>query len=247
VKATPGRVACGSTSCDTTHQICCDGARCIEHADVQAWAEAHPDKAQYHSVMGDGCPVDGEWKFEAAACDDAGDCSGGKACCVQGRGSEFWAYACDASPCDQICSGPGGCTPGYHCEFDKNATGAVRGTCRFTAAKVACGTQTCRGDTPICCVPTQSDIDAEPPILPHCRGASESCEGSSRPRECRGNADCGDNRKCCGLNLGETLCLTSCVVRLGDRPTCKTRADCPRDKELLPKSCEGDDIKYCEY
>lgn len=247
VKASPGRVACGSTSCDTTHQVCCNGARCIEHADVQAWVKAHPNKARYHRLMGDGCPMAGEWSNEAAACDDAGDCSDGKACCEQGRGSEYWAFACEASPCEQVCSGPGSCTPGYHCEYDKNATGAVRGKCRFTAAKVSCGTQTCGGDKPFCCEPTQSDIDEEPPILPHCRAAAESCEGSSRRLECRQNTDCGDNRKCCGLNRGETLCLASCTVRLGDRPTCKRLTDCPKDAELVPKSCAGTGIKYCEY
>lgn len=71
--------------------------------------------------------------------------------------------------------------------------------------------------------------------------------GSSKRRECRSHADCGDGRQCCGLYMGETMCLPSCTTQLGDRITCKTIKDCPRLGRVRATACDGDGVKFCEY
>jgi hypothetical protein len=239
VAATPGRIPCGSTTCDTTRQICCNAERCIDHAEVEAWMRAHPEKR--YGPLGGGCPVAGHWAYQAAACDDADDCPAGQACCEWGRGSESVSTVCAPPPCMQICSAPKGCTPDYRCEMDPDPRGIIKGYCRHTAAKVTCADQTCSGQKHICCNPRQDVIDDGLATGPHCISDAESCVGMRIA--CRRNTDCGGGRRCCALNLGDTMCMGSCSILLGDRPLCETIADCPATEQLVPKSCSG----VCEY
>jgi hypothetical protein len=245
-KSTPGTIACGASTCDATHQLCCNNERCVEQREVVAYIKAHASDDEERRTLGGGCPLDDEWKRAAAACDDAGDCADGAACCEGGRATEFVSTQCAASPCFQVCSGPGGCTPGYHCELEPNSRGVVKGYCRFSDAKVTCGGELCGKDRPICCDPMADERDEG--ATSQCIATFGSCEGGGKRRACRRHADCGDGRQCCGLNMGETMCMPSCSTGVGDLVVCETIADCPRVGPRAPKSCTGDEhLKWCDY
>lgn len=95
--AGPGKVACGSTECDTATDSCCaktsfgDGGLTTETV-------CQPKADQCNNGIGG-----------SFACDEAADCAGGEVCC---RG--FTGASCKAGACGfgtvQVCSGAAECT-----------------------------------------------------------------------------------------------------------------------------------------
>jgi hypothetical protein len=224
--STPGAIACGEATCKTDGEICC-----LDPAAKNGRCVARPAGA----LPGDLCgalPV-------TMACDDAADCAGGNACCIEDISSgdvTFHAHECGPFPCnvEEVCVTGGPCLKtGWRCE-ERASDLYTGGVCLFDDHGVGCGPRRCSGDAAICCWDGAKGEG-------RCVASSDDCivrdESGMAVREdlsalgCRSAADCG-GYTCARNAMVPSGPIFGCVSRwaagdMGWVILCETAADCP--------------------
>lgn len=195
----PGLIACGDGACDSTTDICCDGA-CVGAA-----MDCPPTLTADATQDANSNPVG------AVHCDDAADCTGNEMCCVDWDASgPGEIYECVAScQLHEACIPGGVCkTPGFLCVTDPTEFSGAK--CVSPGGTVECEGTTCQGDTPVCCATDSS-----------CGAYDSAC---NVPVECLDAGDCGAGMLCCGkVGSGSTYCAADCV---DDVVLCTGANDC---------------------
>ena len=226
---TPGRIACGETSCESGKEMC---RRSFPEQSCEAF------DAEMDRICRDGLGT------ELYACDESSDCGPGLRCCNVSE--ESHCAACMPScPGSELCLDDGPCPAGYHC---------FEGSCRPVLAPtngVACGGLTCHGDTPLCCWDDAADrgfcVGRGRPGLGSCGNAPGAAYRNRL--ECTSNLHCAPGETCCVnpyMGANDSYCIRgNCAGSDGAhalRPFCQTVADCPRMfLSIDPKRCEHRD------
>jgi hypothetical protein len=139
------------------------------------------------------------------------------------------AWGCDGDSMGELDSGGG--TDGGGSMDGGGADGGGGGmTTDAGPAGVACGTMTCSGTTPQCCVPR------DPGGMATCISADAVCMGVAA--SCDGPEDCTAPQQCCvgfGSTGGGASCQNACG--LGSRAACHAASDCPSVDGLMRMCC----------
>ncbi len=198
-------IRCGAESCDVATQKCCMGkpSRCLPRTAAKGDSETY-------------CELDGG-VTGAIGCDESSDCPDGQRCCWNAADSENSFTGC-AKACDLgvACRVDSDCPKEFVCG---NQGQDQPGQCRVAKPQSPCGSELCRGDTPVCCY--------EPTNKNHrCVANDGSCRGGEVPAFAAGCAtarDCG-GEFCCVFY--QSYCAASCI---NSQLACENNADCPKD------------------
>ena len=219
---TPGRIGCGSETCDLDSQVCCaksdgSGGHCAPRTEQP-------------------CKDDELAKF----CDESADCGRGSLCCrtYDCSGGCPAKLDCEEKQCQteiaEACLPGGKCSPGFSCRLEP---GKTEGFCGMDDPGVECGGKRCSGKTPVCrwqfstasgkCV---ADVDGNL-AAPDDDIAWLGCANA---KDCAGYA--------CGKMAEMPLRAFSCATRgfAGDRYfpiLCATVADCPKHWGVAASDC----------
>jgi hypothetical protein len=228
---TPGKIACGGSTCDVASQHCCDidGARfCESNALAGPAAFCHGDASSPKSVF-------------VETCDDSADCAAGSTCCAQAQDGVTTTIGCipDVSP-PLACPLYEACVPNGVCKTGK--TGCTpEGVCLVQNTQVACAGAACSGATPVCCA---HRVDGSTQTAPVCASGS-ACGPDDFTMRCTQSSECGTGQTCCREPYG-TVCKGVCQP--GVEPvTCTSTLDCGNTGQTcLPDPTAPTALKTCQ-
>ncbi|MEZ4219754.1 MAG: hypothetical protein R3B13_02415 [Polyangiaceae bacterium] len=242
--ATPGRVQCGSASCDLSAEVCCTngegvGKRCVPKPKDPNQVPCKNDEMEKH-------------------CDERSDCARGSVCCrtYDCSGGCPPKFECEPTRCQvevsETCLGNDGCSEGFECK-----SGGARDApafCELTHPGAPCGKKRCGGSTPICRTDASKATAACVAEVPDDLGPPDD---SVAYYACASAADCGGYA--CGKMAVMPYRVFHCAAPgfAGDRfwpILCAAVADCPAHWGKTATGCaapaEGNllaGVKSCVY
>lgn len=226
---TPARIVCGDQACNLTTEVCCEN-----EARGVAQCVPRPAKDQY------ACDKVADALIERH-CDEKADCPGNQSCCMTWgcSGGCPPIAVCSDVPClhgpVEQCLPGGACSAGFSCAASE---GRRPGSCRYDKAGVACGTQRCSGEKPVCCWSSTRRTG-------QCaRGCGEEPDDDRWALQCTTPDDCGGYP--CANAAVTPLQFAACLgaYDVPDRSSvvfCRNLKDCPTMNMLgKPKACVAD-------
>ncbi len=220
----PDSFECGDVRCRSGIETCCANGRegrCLPSVDDGPVGEIGYLKTQWEQC--DELRFSLNASFDRMArCDESLDCEPKHVCCEQ------WLFSGSSGLADCLPMPRDGSTP---CDFGETCiegsscrtpgTECVSGMCRKKLAERACGPDTCKGATPVCCSDPLGCV------------AEGGCSRDDRLR-CTSDADCVKGEKCVASGVGATTCLKSPIHPDYTPYVCKRDRDCPNPCTSLP-------------